>query len=84
MPSPAPQTEAADPTGYRGLFCLSLTRSPLSEVEVLVRSVPLDGGTVLQEQFASEVPLGGDTATGVGTLLDAGPPRRARSALSLR
>jgi WhiB family transcriptional regulator, redox-sensing transcriptional regulator len=34
---------------------------------VLVRSVPLDGGTIIQEQ------LGGDSATGLGTLLDAAP-----------
>jgi WhiB family transcriptional regulator, redox-sensing transcriptional regulator len=34
---------------------------------VLVRSVPLDGGTITQEQ------LGGDSATGLGTLLDAAP-----------
>ena len=34
---------------------------------MLVRSVPLDGGTITQEQ------LGGDSATGLGTLLDAAP-----------
>jgi WhiB family transcriptional regulator, redox-sensing transcriptional regulator len=34
---------------------------------VLVRSVPLDGGTITPEQ------LGGDSATGLGTLLDAAP-----------
>jgi WhiB family transcriptional regulator, redox-sensing transcriptional regulator len=34
---------------------------------VLVRSVPLDGGTITQEQ------LGGDSATALGTLLDAAP-----------
>ena len=34
---------------------------------MLVRSVPLDGGTITPEQ------LGGDSATGLGTLLDAAP-----------
>ncbi len=34
---------------------------------MLVRSVPLDGGTITQEQ------LGGDSTTGLGTLLDAAP-----------
>lgn len=34
---------------------------------MLVRSVPLDGGTICPEQ------LGGDSATGLGTLLDAAP-----------
>jgi WhiB family redox-sensing transcriptional regulator len=34
---------------------------------VLVRSVPLDGGTITPEQ------LGGDSATALGTLLDAAP-----------
>jgi len=34
---------------------------------VLVRSVPLDGGTITPEQ------LGGDCATALGTLLDAAP-----------
>jgi WhiB family transcriptional regulator, redox-sensing transcriptional regulator len=34
---------------------------------VLVRSVPLDGGTIMSEQF------GGDSATGLGSLLDAAP-----------
>ena len=34
---------------------------------MLVRSVPLDGGTITPEQ------LGGDTATALGTLLDAAP-----------
>ena len=34
---------------------------------MLVRSVPLDGGTIIQEQ------LGGDSATGLGSLLDAAP-----------
>jgi WhiB family transcriptional regulator, redox-sensing transcriptional regulator len=34
---------------------------------VLVRSVPLDGGTICHEH------LGGDSAAGVGSLLDAAP-----------
>ena len=34
---------------------------------MLVRSVPLDGGTITPEQ------LGGDSATALGTLLDAAP-----------
>ena len=34
---------------------------------MLVRSVPLDGGTINQEQ------RGGDSATGLGSLLDAAP-----------
>jgi WhiB family redox-sensing transcriptional regulator len=34
---------------------------------VLVRSVPLDGGTISHEQ------LGGDSTVGLGTLLDAAP-----------
>jgi WhiB family transcriptional regulator, redox-sensing transcriptional regulator len=34
---------------------------------VLVRSVPLDGGTISPEQF------GGDSVTGLGSLLDAAP-----------
>jgi WhiB family transcriptional regulator, redox-sensing transcriptional regulator len=34
---------------------------------VLVRSVPLDGGTIIPEQ------LGGDSAAALGTLLDAAP-----------
>ena len=34
---------------------------------MLVRSVPLDGGTITPEQF------GGESATGLGTLLDAAP-----------
>jgi WhiB family redox-sensing transcriptional regulator len=34
---------------------------------VLVRSVPLDGGTISQEQF------GGDSTVGLGTLLGAAP-----------
>jgi WhiB family transcriptional regulator, redox-sensing transcriptional regulator len=34
---------------------------------VLVRSVPLDGGTISPEQ------LGGDSAVGLGSLLDAAP-----------
>ena len=34
---------------------------------MLVRSVPLDGGTITPEQ------LGGDAATALGTLLDAAP-----------
>ena len=34
---------------------------------MLVRSVPLDGGTIIPEQ------LGGDSATALGTLLDAAP-----------
>jgi len=34
---------------------------------VLVRSVPLDGGTITPEQF------GGDSDTGLGSLLDAAP-----------
>ena len=34
---------------------------------MLVRSVPLDGGTITPEQ------LGGDSVTGLGTLLDAAP-----------